>query len=383
MALSIVGTPVGTDTNGVSNANLTPALPGTIATDDLILLATCTQSAPTTAFGTGYTQFTGSPAGQSNVGSNAGWKLAGVSEANPTVSLGAAGQWCAGTIVIRGADTTTPIVAADLFSSSAFSTKTFPPALDTGGTTCISVLILANENTSGTITWPTGWTQRYTQTNGGFGPVFTIATNSSPGLGSVNPGVITMTNARQAIVWHVLVGVAAGVPDAPTTVYGVPEVSAATVNWSLPSNNGSTITDYVIEYASGGGYTTVSHSASTERTIKVTGLTPGVAYTFRISAVNGNGTGATLVTPVTTTPLSANLGPPYIFWPGLFKSNGTIRTNTLSLGDFRTIANLILSSNAGAEGTVWDTNGNAIANSYLWVSVVTYLVGAYWGVRGF
>ena len=85
----------------------------------------------------------------------------------------------------------------------------------------------------------------------------------------------------------------AGSPDAPPTVSVSPGDETATVTWDSPIYAGSTaISDYSIEYSSNGvNWISVSHTASTTRTINLTGLTNGLNYTVRIAGINSIGTG--------------------------------------------------------------------------------------------
>jgi hypothetical protein len=82
-------------------------------------------------------------------------------------------------------------------------------------------------------------------------------------------------------------------PSAVTTVTAVAGSSAgsADLSWVAPSANGSSITDYLVEYSSDGGvtWTTFVHSPSSANSITVTGLTPGTQYQFRVKAINGVG----------------------------------------------------------------------------------------------
>ncbi|MEI6687847.1 MAG: fibronectin type III domain-containing protein [Thermoleophilia bacterium] len=101
----------------------------------------------------------------------------------------------------------------------------------------------------------------------------------------------------------------AGPPGSPTAVVGVAGDAQVRVSWTAPgSDGGSVITGYGVEVASGGGYaaaTTSACSPASDTCRVVTGLTNGTAYTFRVSATNGAGTGSAsapsaAVTPVTT-----------------------------------------------------------------------------------
>ena len=96
-------------------------------------------------------------------------------------------------------------------------------------------------------------------------------------------------------------------PGTPTAVAGAADDASVVVTWTAPTDNGgSAITDYTVESSSDSGttWTAFSHDASTTASLRVTGLTNGTAYTFRVSAVNAVGTGTASATasatPVTT-----------------------------------------------------------------------------------
>ncbi|MDG2037132.1 MAG: fibronectin type III domain-containing protein, partial [Luminiphilus sp.] len=91
-------------------------------------------------------------------------------------------------------------------------------------------------------------------------------------------------------------------PSAPTAAIGNGQ---ATVTWTKPADNGSTITGYTV--TTSGGQTCTTSGADT-LTCVVTGLTNGTAYTFTVTATNGGGTSAASVasssiTPVAPTPI--------------------------------------------------------------------------------
>jgi len=84
------------------------------------------------------------------------------------------------------------------------------------------------------------------------------------------------------------------VPSAPTNLSGTPGSNQVTLNWDAPVDVGSSIADYKIEFGIGSSWTTFVHEnpIMTTQTI-VNGLTNGVDYNFRISAINQTGVGAT------------------------------------------------------------------------------------------
>ena len=95
-----------------------------------------------------------------------------------------------------------------------------------------------------------------------------------------------------------------GVPKAPTAVTAVRGNAQATVSWTQGADGGSPITGYVI---------TVRRGATVDRTVTltgtgpltstiITGLTNGMAYNFRVQAVNTFGTGAISAASAAVTP---------------------------------------------------------------------------------
>ncbi|MEZ5142891.1 MAG: glycoside hydrolase family 76 protein [Acidimicrobiales bacterium] len=78
-----------------------------------------------------------------------------------------------------------------------------------------------------------------------------------------------------------------GVPTAPGAVTATPAMTAAQLTWSPADPNGSALASHDVERQPGGVVTTVGDVTSTT----VGGLSPLVAYTFRIRATNGVGPG--------------------------------------------------------------------------------------------
>src|SRR5204862_8282681 len=97
----------------------------------------------------------------------------------------------------------------------------------------------------------------------------------------------------------------ATVPGAPTIGTATAGNGQATVSWTAPgSNGGSSIPGYTVTPFLAGVPGTASVFNSTATTQKVTGLTNGLAYTFKVAATNAVGTGAqsgasNAVTPAT------------------------------------------------------------------------------------
>jgi uncharacterized repeat protein (TIGR02543 family) len=77
-------------------------------------------------------------------------------------------------------------------------------------------------------------------------------------------------------------------PDAPTSVTAVAlDETSATVSWQAPAHDGgSTVTQYAVSAGSGHTCATASNSCN------LTSLTPGVSYTFNVTAINAIGSSA-------------------------------------------------------------------------------------------
>jgi hypothetical protein len=98
---------------------------------------------------------------------------------------------------------------------------------------------------------------------------------------------------------------AAGAPAAPTAVTATAGPQRATVYWTAPADNGSTITGYgyVITPYKAGVAQPARTFTSTATNEVVTGLTSGTSYTFKVAAKNARGTGpqSSMSNPVTPT----------------------------------------------------------------------------------
>jgi subtilisin family serine protease len=100
-----------------------------------------------------------------------------------------------------------------------------------------------------------------------------------------------------------------GVPSAPTSLSATPLGLSVRLSWIAPTQNGgSAITDYVAQFSkdSGATWSTFSDSVSTSTTTTVTGLTNGLTYQLRVSAVNSVGSSA-YSSVVIAVPWSASL----------------------------------------------------------------------------
>ncbi len=90
----------------------------------------------------------------------------------------------------------------------------------------------------------------------------------------------------------------ANAPDAPTGLTGIHGDAQASLSWTAGADNGAPITDYVVEYklSSNPTWSIFSDGVSVLTSATVTGLTNGLSYDFRVSAVNGVGQGTASAT---------------------------------------------------------------------------------------
>ena len=80
-------------------------------------------------------------------------------------------------------------------------------------------------------------------------------------------------------------------PDPPTNLIASPGNGQVTLSWTAPANTyGTPLTDYIVERNRDGVWTNVNDGVSTDTFTTVTGLSNGVTYQFRVSAVNSIGT---------------------------------------------------------------------------------------------
>ena len=106
------------------------------------------------------------------------------------------------------------------------------------------------------------------------------------------------------------------IPDTvPGQVAGLSAVAGdgqVALTWTVPaSDGGSPIIDYIVEYASGAGWSVFADGTGTGTGATVIGLTNGTGYSFRVLAVNAIGAGEASA-PVTATPASGSLILPFV-----------------------------------------------------------------------
>jgi titin len=129
---------------------------------------------------------------------------------------------------------------------------------------------------------------------------FTVTASNAIGTGNASAASNTVT--------------APSVPGVPTGVTATAGNGLASVSWTAPtSTGGSAITGYVVTpYLNGTTAQTAQTFVSTATTEPVTGLINGSAYTFKVAATNGAGTGsqstASASVTLPTTPGAPTIG---------------------------------------------------------------------------
>ena len=99
-------------------------------------------------------------------------------------------------------------------------------------------------------------------------------------------------------------------PGAPTIGTATCGNASATVTWTAPaSNGGAAITGYVVTPYNAGVAQATQTFNTTATTETVTGLTNGTAYTFKVAAINGVGTGRPVGRRPTRSPRPPRRGP--------------------------------------------------------------------------
>ncbi len=167
--------------------------------------------------------------------------------------------------------------------------------------------IVANTGSTGTTYSNTGLTSN-TQYNYRVSAINAIGTSSASNESAATT-LITQT-----------------VPSAPTGLSATP-ISSSQINlsWTAPSDGGSPITDYIIEYSQDtSNWSTYDDGVGTETNATITGLTEE-SYYFRVSAINAIGTSLPsnqvhVVTSVSTSGTTSR-NPPKIEGIGIFKIN--------------------------------------------------------------
>lgn len=180
----------------------------TPAAGDRLLIFVNQDASQTTTTPTGYTHVTGSPNedsfGPGLLRQYLFEETAAGSDSAPTLSFSGSctGNWI--TVVVQGDDPT--ILASDVQIDEDFGTTwDAGQSLDTTGLTTYSFILGGHEGAAKTWTPPTGWAEDIDGSSPSFTYAVTMATDTTPGTGTVDPGNWTMSGGALAGGWHLLV----------------------------------------------------------------------------------------------------------------------------------------------------------------------------------
>jgi predicted phage tail protein len=132
----------------------------------------------------------------------------------------------------------------------------------------------------------------------------TLITSLTPGssytfkVAAIN----SVGTSAESAASNAVIPTTATVAGAPTAVTAAAKSSGAVVTWTAPTaNGGSPITGYkVVPYL--GSVAQAATTVGTTTSATVNGLTNGSAYTFKVAAINGVGTGAESAASTAVTP---------------------------------------------------------------------------------
>lgn len=153
-------------------------------------------------------------------------------------------------------------------------------------------------------------------------------------------------------------------PFAPTGLLTTAEDGQVALSWTSGGENGSAITDYVVQYklSTDGSWSTFADGSSATTHATVSGLANGSLYNFRVSAVNGNGV---------SNPSTAASARPLSSTPTVPTASSVSITGSASLGELLT-----------GTYTFNDINGNSeAASTFRWLRADTAL-GTYSAISG-
>ena len=153
-----------------------------------------------------------------------------------------------------------------------------------------------------------------------------------------------------------MIGLTVGAPGMVKNLTASSVDQGIDLKWDVPANNGAPITGYEIQYgtvASGGFGNILNDDVVAGAT--VSGLTPGVAYQFRVLAKNALGSGlvsnVVLITPETSYDI------PWVDQLGVSVNGATVtKTAATGWGNAGAASLITFDKNAGMEFTVNETN---------------------------
>ncbi|MEI6529379.1 MAG: fibronectin type III domain-containing protein [Candidatus Falkowbacteria bacterium] len=183
-------------------------------------------------------------------------------------------------------------------------------------------------------------------------------------------------NGNSTITLDNLLVATSDAPAAPANLTTTPASGQVALSWTAPANGGSTITDYIIQYklsSEPSVWATFADGTSAATTTIISGLSNGLSYDFRVSAINGIGTGSFSSVVSSIPNLYVPSAPPGLI--ASFNSNNRINllwTTPITDGGAN-ITDYLVEYKLTSEPTVWTTFVDGVSTST--TSVVTGLTG--------
>ncbi|MGA9860424.1 MAG: DUF4082 domain-containing protein [Solirubrobacteraceae bacterium] len=324
-------TPPANNGNPISSYTITPYIAGTAQAPTQVNNGSATSATVTgLTNGTGYT-FT--VAATNSLGTGLASSLTNAATPEDTIfDFGSpttpdSGDTSSVELGVKFTSDTTGTITGVRFYKASTNTGTHIGSLWTSGGTLLASAAFTNETASGwqTVLFssPVAVSPGNTYVAGYFAPSghysFTVnglstGANNAPlhavpngtsadGLYSYSSSSTLPTSSYQASDYYVDVLFQPAPPAQVTGVTATAGLGSATVNWTAVSGATSyVVTPYIGSSAQSS--TAVSGGATTSTTIN--GLTAGTAYSFKVQAVNGNGTGQASVASNSVTPFAAS-----------------------------------------------------------------------------
>jgi hypothetical protein len=156
-----------------------------------------------------------------------------------------------------------------------------------------------------------------------------------------------------------------GVPGAPTGVSAQGDSTSAVVDWTAPSDDGgSAITGYTVTPFIGSSAQTATQVGASSTRARITGLTNGTSYTFKVAATNSVGTGSAsgASNAVTPRPSIFELGTPSVVDAGDTSSvNLGVKFTSDVAGSITGIRFYKATANTGTHvGALWSASGTLL-----------------------
>jgi hypothetical protein len=160
----------------------------------------------------------------------------------------------------------------------------------------------------------------------------------------------------------------AAVPGAPTAVAAAADTKSAVVSWTPPaSDGGSAITSYTITPFIGTVAQTTTTVAGSAISARVSGLTNGTSYTFRVTARNGVGDSAASAPSDAIVPKYSifDFGTPAVVDAGDSSSvNVGVKFTSDTAGVIRGLRFYKAAANTGTHvGSLWSSAGTLLAQA--------------------